>query len=72
MGKGMDGSTGFKVPDANECSTVYSFLLWRNSTTMCSKLGAYHKAIKGNLTITKVGDFPSNSSGGIWIHYNFS
>ena len=24
MGKGMDGSTGFKVPDANECSMLLS------------------------------------------------
>ena len=48
-----------------QMSAACYFLLWRNSTRMCSKLGAYHKAIKGNLTITKVGVFPSNLSGGI-------
>lgn len=31
-----------------QMSAVCFFLLWRNSTAMCSKLGAYHKAIKGN------------------------
>lgn len=41
-----------------QMSAVCYFLLWRNSTRMCSKLGAYHKAIKGNMTITKVGVSP--------------
>ena len=62
MGKGMDGSTGFKVPDANECSMLLCTVEKFNNNVF--KVGSLSQSNQRlGLAITKVGDFPSNLSG---------
>ena len=62
MGKGMDGSTGFKVPDANECSMLLSTVeKFNNNVFKVGSLSQSNQML--GLAITKVGDFPSNLSG---------